>query len=123
MENFVFYKSFMDAVDYFGEEERKDCLYYAVKCFLGEMDPHDVPYPFGAAVIQMQASVDAAKARYKKAIENGSKGGRPPKQLDFAETDALFKELRSWKAVAEKVGVDEDTLRKFRTTWLSQNGR
>lgn len=117
MDSFVFYRSFKDTVDYFEGGERQECLYYAVECLLGDRDPHDVPYPYGAAIIQMQASVNAAKDRHEKAIEDGAKGGRPKKWIEQEEAQALYAELKNWKAVAEALDVDEDTLRKARSAW------
>lgn len=120
-DSFVFYRSFMETVEYFAGGEQKDCLFYAVKCLLGDMDPHNVPYPYGAAIIQMLASVKAAKDRHEKAVENGvkggEKGGRPKKWIEREEADALYAELKNWRAVADALDVDEDTLRKLRYAW------
>ena len=107
----------METAKYFKGGEQKDCLWYAVECLLGDMDPHDVPYPYGAAIIQMLASVNFAKERYDRSVENGAKGGRPTKWVEQKEAEALYAKLKSWKAVAEALGIDEDTLRKARFAW------
>ena len=70
-----------------------------------------------ALINQMFVNVQAAKDRYGRSKENGAKGGRPRKWIDQEEAEALFKEHGNWKAVAEALDVDEDTLRKARTAW------
>ena len=111
MDSFVFYRSFKDTVDYFEGGERQECLYYAVECLLGDRDPHDVPYPYGAAIIQMQASVNAAKDRHDKAIEDGAKGGRP-RYIPPEEWKA-YRQEHTQKETAEHFGISVDTLQRW----------
>lgn len=111
MDSFVFYRSFKDTVDYFEGGERQECLYYAVECLLGDRDPHDVPYPYGAAIIQMQASVNAAKDRHEKAIEDGAKGGRP-RYIPPEEWKA-YRQEHTQKETAEHFGISVDTLQRW----------
>lgn len=118
MDSFVFYRSFKDTVDYFEGGERQECLYYAVECLLGDRDPHDVPYPYGAAIIQMQASVNAAKDRHEKAIENGAKGGRPQKYIPPDDWQPYYEE-HGRKATAEHFGIPENTLKH----WINALGK
>ena len=114
MDSFVFYRSFKDTVDYFEGGERQECLYYAVECLLGDRDPHDVPYPYGAAIIQMQASVSAAKDRHDKAIENGAKGGRPSKQSFIPPEEwQAYRKDHSQEETAEHFGIALRTLRNW----------
>ena len=62
-------------------------------------------------------SISAAKGRYEKARANGKKGGRPTISLDEAEVMKMKEELKTWKAVAAELGIDEDTLRRQRKIW------
>ena len=66
-------------------------------------------------------AIDNATARYAKAIENGSHGGRATIELDEEEVMQKKAELKTWGAVAKFFGVDEKTLRKRRTEW--ENGK
>ena len=111
MDSFIFYRSFMDAVEYFEGGEQKDCLFYAVKCLLGDMDPRDVPFPYGAVIIQMKASVQAAKDRHDKAKGDGAKGGRP-KYIQPAEWQEYLKN-HTQKETADHFGISVDTLQRW----------
>ena len=66
---------------------------------------------------QTITSIDRAKDRHEKAIENGKKGGRPTLTLNQEEVMNKYNELKTWKATAAYFKVDEDTLRKFRKQW------
>ena len=66
---------------------------------------------------QSITSIQRAKDRYIAAVENGSKGGRPSKNLNKEEVLQKKEELKTWKAVAKFYGIDEDTLRKIRKSW------
>lgn len=69
---------------------------------------------------QSTTSIQRAKDRYAAAVENGSKGGRPPKNLNKDEVLQKKEELKTWKAVAKFYGIDEDTLRKIRKSWETE---
>lgn len=90
------------------------------RCSLGEITPDELKYPVNALVAQMIASVKAAQDRHDKAEEDGKKGGRPRKWVDKEEAEALFAELGTWSAVAEKLDVSENTLLKARRVWETQ---
>ena len=65
---------------------------------------------------QSITSIQRAKDRYIASVENGRKGGRPPKNLDKDEVLQKKEELKTWKAVAKFYNISEDTLRKLRNT-------
>lgn len=114
MDSFVFYRSFKDTVDYFQGGERQECLYYVVECLLGDRDPHSVPYPYGAAIIQMLASVNAAKERHEKAIEDGAKGGRPTKQEYIPPEEwQAYRKDHTQEETAQHFGITLRTLQNW----------
>lgn len=69
---------------------------------------------------QSITSIQRAKDRYAAAVENGSKGGRPSKNLNKEDVLKKKEELKTWKAVAKFYGIDEDTLRKIRKSWETE---
>lgn len=114
MDSFVFYRSFMETIEYFKGGEQQECLFYAVKCMLGDMDPHDVPYPYGAPIIQMLASVKAAKDRHDKAVEDGAKGGRPSKQEYIPPEEwQAYRKNHTQEETAAHFGIALRTLRNW----------
>ena len=66
---------------------------------------------------QTITSIDAAKGRREKNQEDGSKGGRPAVRFERELIEQKKQELKTWKAVAEFLGIDEKTLRKIRSGW------
>ena len=69
---------------------------------------------------QSITSIQRAKDRYIAAVENGSKGGRPSKNLNKEEVLQKKEELKTWKAVAKFYNISEDTLRKLRNAWKTE---
>ena len=69
---------------------------------------------------QSITSIQRAKDRYIASVENGRKGGRPPKNLNKDEVLQKKEELKTWKAVAKFYSIDEDTLRKIRKSWETE---
>ena len=65
-----------------------------------------------AMVITPQVSIDAANNRYKQAVENGKKGGRPRKN-DWSEIARLNREGYSNKEIGEMVGYTPDYVGKI----------
>lgn len=51
---------------------------------------------------------------YNKNSENGSKGGRPKKQIDVEWAIRRHKELKNWEKVAVEMEVSVESLRKAR---------
>ena len=120
-DSFVFYRSFREPIALMPEDDQLAFFWDFIDCCLGDKELSDVPYPRNAIMAQMLSSVSIAKARYEKSVENGAKGGekggRPKKWIAQEEAEALYAELKNWKAVADALEVDEDTLRKLRYAW------
>ena len=119
-DSFVFYKSFLTSISLLPASKRLEAYEGLARCSLGEITPDELKYPVNALVAQMIASVKAAQDRHDKAEEDGKKGGRPRKGVDQEEAEALFAELGTWSAVAEKLDVSENTLLKARRVWEAQ---
>lgn len=66
---------------------------------------------------QTITSIYSAQQRREKSIQNGKMGGRPKILLDRSEVEAKYKELKTWKKVAEFFKIDEKTLRNIRQSW------
>jgi hypothetical protein len=58
--------------------------------------------------------VKNSTANHNKNRENGSKGGRPKKQVDVELAFELYKEMKNWEKVAAKMEVSVQTLRDAR---------
>ena len=117
-DSFIFYKSFFDAAAQAPDASlQKEILWYLVEVCLGILAVDDIPFPASAIAVQALASVESAKRRYDKSIEDGKKGGRPRKWVDRAEAERLFAELGSWSKVAESLNVSDDTIYRARMKW------
>jgi len=118
---FVFYESFYDILQMLPSAEDWRMLIEAVceYAFTGERDPLPTP-ALEIAFKHFQISIDSASARYDKAVEEGKKGGRPSVWIDRDEAEKLYAELGSWSAVADKMNVHRDTLRRARYAWQHQ---
>ena len=117
-DSFIFYKSFYDAAAQApNEAEREDILWYLVEVCLGVKEIEDIPFPASAVAVQALASVESAKRRYDKSVEDGKKGGRPRRWVDRAEAEKLFAKLGTWTKVAEALEVSDDTLYRARMRW------
>lgn len=117
MDSFVFYDSFLDAAECY-EENAENFLYHAVKVLLGREDFTYLPPSYRATITQMLASVNAAKSRYDRSVENGAKGGRPPKWIPPEDWYPYYKE-HGRKATAEHFGIPENTLKH----WINEVGK
>ena len=118
-DSFVFYKSFLEAAQEAPDEQtQREILWQIVECCLGMKESHDIPYPASAIVIPIIQTVTKAGERYKNAVENGKRGGRPQSVwIDRAEAEMLYADLKSWDKVAEELGVDVRQLRRVRAAW------
>lgn len=58
--------------------------------------------------------VKNSTANHNKNRENGSKGGRPKKQVDVELAFKLYKEMKNWEKVAVELDVSVQTLRDAR---------
>ena len=123
-ESFVFYETVFKQTEQLHKRKRYDEeleLYRAIAQYglygVVPADDDDVwLYGFEQAI----TSISRAKERYQLAIENGRRGGRPAVWLDQEEVLAKKKELKTWKAVAQYYGINEDTLRKIRYSWSDE---
>ena len=115
--SFVFYESFWKVTSGFDDVKFSRLMRALIQYSLYGTAPDLPDETENALVTMMTVNVDAAHERYAKAKEDGAKGGRPKKWIDRAEAEKLFSELGNWKSVADKMGVNEDTLRKARYTW------
>lgn len=115
--SFIFYRGFADTIKLAPPEDRLQLYEYLCGCALGDLKIEDIPYPHNLTISSMLASVEASRQRYEKAVENGKKGGRPRIWIDRVEAEKLHEELGSWKQVAEKLGVSEETLSRARAAW------
>lgn len=120
-ENFIFYRSFFESIHIAPETERLAIYEDLMAICLGDKAIDDVPYPRNMFINQCLASVEYAKKRYETSIENGKKGGRPPRFIKQEEAEALYAKLKSWGKVAEALDVSIDTLRKARYLWYGKD--
>ena len=117
-DSFIFYKSFYDAAAQAPDEAtRREILWHMVEVCIGIKTVDDIPFPASAVAVQALASVESAKRRYDKSVEDGGKGGRPKKWIDRTEAELAFKRLGNWTKVAKELDVSEDTLYRARMKW------
>lgn len=116
-DGFVFYVSFAEQINLVPDEEERAKLRKAIIEYgLYGTEPQ-FGYPLIATFTPIKGAIDRAAERFDRSVENGKKGGRPSKWIEREEAERLYKELGTWNAVAEALGVDEDTLRKARFAW------
>lgn len=116
-DSFVFYSSFFNSINKAPEELRLALFEELCACGLEQKSVSDVEFPYSLFVTQAMASIDCAVKRYDKAVEDGKKGGRPRSWVDRAEAEAIYAETHSWAEVAEKLNINEKTLRGARWRW------
>ena len=69
----------------------------------------------------IQPVVKTSTANYNKNKENGSKGGRPTKEVDIEEAIRLHNEEgKTWKEIAKLNSVSTDTLKKYRDAYEAE---
>lgn len=120
-DNFVFYGSWRETLEGmredFGEDYAKEALWnIMLAATAGDIETEKkfiISFISGAVM----PNINKAKDRYAAAVENGKKGGRKKIELNQEEVMRLKAELKTWKAVAAHLKVDEDTLRKCRKEW------
>lgn len=111
---FLFYESFLDAIELAPPRQQNRILRDLVECGLGRRSVESLPYPSNAIVRPMITNVEYAERRYYAAHLNGEKGGRPKLEVDLELAQRLYVETGSWKAVAEKMDISEATLFRAR---------
>lgn len=118
--SFVFYESVWkqyQILDARRPEAAKAFMRAVVEYGLYDIVPPEDDEVWMYGLEQTITSVDAAKGRREKNQEDGSKGGRPAIRFERELIEQKKQELKTWKAVAEFLGIDEKTLRKIRNNW------
>ena len=114
---FLLLDSYIEAIDQLPDDRRwpfcKELIAYRME---GKEPELTTPLEKMAWTV-MKPTIDASSNRYKQAEDTGKKGGRPRKWIDREEAEKLYEQLGNWKDVAEKLDVNEDTLRRARTAW------
>ena len=118
--SFVFYESVWkqyQILDARRPEAAKAFMRAVVEYGLYDIVPPEDDEVWMYSLEQTITSIDAAKGRREKNQEDGSKGGRPAIRFERELIEQKKQELKTWKAVAEFLGIDEKTLRKIRSNW------
>ena len=118
--SFVFYESVWkqyQILDARRPEAAKAFMRAIVEYGLYDIVPPEDDEVWMYGLEQTITSIDAAKGRREKNQEDGSKGGRPAIRFERELIEQKKRELKTWKAVAEFLGIDEKTLRKIRSNW------
>lgn len=77
-DSFLFYRSYIEAVDKLPENRRYDFL-HAIACYALDGTQPDFGGAEDIAFGLMKANIDSCNKRYTASVENGKKGGRPSK--------------------------------------------
>lgn len=118
--SFVFYESVWkqyQILDARRPEAAKAFMRAVVEYGLYDIVPPEDDEVWMYGLEQTITSIDAAKGHREKNQEDGSKGGRPAIRFERELIEQKKQELKTWKAVAEFLGIDEKTLRKIRSNW------
>ena len=118
--SFVFYESVWkqyQILDARRPEAAKAFMRAVIEYGLQDIVPPEDDEVWMYGLEQTITSIDAAKGRREKNQEDGSKGGRPAIRFERELIEQKKRELKTWKAVAEFLGIDEKTLRKIRSNW------
>ena len=118
--SFVFYESVWkqyQILDARRPEAAKAFMRAVIEYGLYDIVPPEDDEVWMYGLEQTITSIDAAKGRREKNQEDGSKGGRPAIRFERELIEQKKQELKTWKAVAEFLGIDEKTLRKIRSSW------
>lgn len=113
MQAFVFYESFLKTAELLDPKDRLE-FYDALTNYgiYGEIYNGDNKL-VQALLVQAITNIDCAKDRYKAAVENGKKGGRPRK-VDWEEMYQLMREGWTDKDIADHFNCSQDYIRKKR---------
>ena len=118
--SFVFYESVWkqyQILDARRPEAAKAFMRAVIEYGLYDIVPPEDDEVWMYGLEQTITSIDSAKGRREKNQEDGSKGGRPAIRFERELIEQKKQELKTWKAVAEFLGIDEKTLRKIRSNW------
>ena len=113
--SFVFYKSWVDALNTLPEEYQfegyKAVAYYGVN---GRF-PRKVSAVVKSLLVSVSVGMDRSIARYNACVENGKKGGRPKKELiinDLNEVNQNLEKPKKTKQNLDKPSVTQQNLDK-----------
>lgn len=100
--SFVFYESFYEAVSALPEDEQAQAFHaicrYALYGELPELEG------MSAAIFTLvKPNIDAATKRYMASVENGKKGGRPPKKEPTNNLGETYEEPKSNLGVSSRL--------------------
>ena len=110
VQNFVFYKSWYETIVSLPEEQGKELLWQIMNVGIGKELSTDDPLIRGIINSFIRPAISAAQNRYRIAVENGSTGGRPRKEIDMNEVLSLHNQGLSYDAIAQKMGVSRNTI-------------
>ena len=113
----VFYESWIDAIAKIPSDKDARMMFNAIFYYGAYGIEPELSFPYDSIFETMRHELDRATERYQNSKENGKNGGRPKKWIDQKEAEDLYEKLGTWKAVAQELGVDEDTLRKAKFKW------
>ena len=80
--SFLCYRSYLEATDMLPEEKRWTFFRSIIVYAIDGIDPEFEDYDEKLAFTLMKANIDSCNKRYSASVENGKKGGRPPKNGD-----------------------------------------
>ena len=75
-DSFLFYRSYIEAVDKLSENRRYDFL-HAIACYALDGEQPDFDGAEDMAFGLMKANIDSCNKRYTASVENGKRGGAP----------------------------------------------
>ncbi len=104
---FIFYESFLDAMEEMDGETVKETLFAIGRYALTGEEPIELRGWSKSVFVMARPQIDANKERYEKSLN----GGRPQIELPtLEELNAMISELGSIGAVANALGVDRATI-------------
>ena len=109
-DSFVFYESWSNIIDSLDLNTAKDMLYQIYLVGMGRQLNTDNELVKGIIKGAIEPSIKSAKARYQNSIINGSKGGRPPKDLDINEILKLQSQGLTYEQIGKQLDVSKNTI-------------
>lgn len=122
-DSFIFYKSYSAAFNWLAPDEELAIRRAIENYAFDGVEPEQLSNASRAIFEIIRPHIDSSNERYDKTVEGGKKGGRPRSWVDRAEAEAIYAETHSWTAVAEKLNVNEKTLRGARWQWEQDDGQ
>lgn len=116
-DSFIFYKSYSAAFNWLVPDEELAIRRAIENYAFDGVEPEQLSNASRAIFEIIRPHIDSSNERYDKTVECGKNGGRPRSWVDRAEAEAIYAETHSWTAVAEKLNINEKTLRGARWRW------